>query len=122
MRSILLFPVIASCALAGCESSPLPPPTDAAKGRDAMKLVLDTWKRGGGVEELATASVTARDPDWAAGAKLTAYEIAPEEGRAGLDLVLTVKLTLQRSDGKPQNKKVGYTVGVGATTVVLRNE
>ncbi len=88
------------------------------------KTVLDAWKRGGTVEELAKASppVTARDPDWAAGHKLTGYEIAPEEGRAGVDLLLTVKLTLTRADGKPQSRTVAYVVGIGASTVVVRNE
>ena len=123
MRSILLVPAIVCIALMGCESS-LPPQTDAAKGREVMKRVLDTWKQGGTVEELKSGSpsITARDPDWSAGSKLTSYEIADEDGRAGVDLVLTVKLALTRTDGRTQDKKVNYTVGIGSSTVVVRNE
>ena len=86
--------------------------------------MLNTWQRGGTVDELkaATPPITARDPDWAAGAKLTGYEIDPENGRAGVDLALTVKLALVRPGGEAREKKVKYTVGVGASTVVLRNE
>ncbi len=123
MRSILLVPAIVCIAFVGCDSS-LPPQTDSAKGREVMKRVLDTWKQGGTVEELKSGSpsVTARDPDWSAGSKLTSYEIADEDGRAGVDLVLTVKLSLTRSDGRTQEKKVNYTVGIGSSTVVVRNE
>jgi hypothetical protein len=89
-----------------------------------MKTVLETWKRGGTVEELKSGSppVTARDPDWSAGSKLTNYEIAEGDARAGVDLVLTVKLALVRPDGNTQEKKVNYTVGIGSSTVVFRNE
>ena len=123
MRSILLLLAVACLALVGCGDS-LPPQTDAAKGRETLKTVLDTWKRGGTVEELksGTPPITARDPDWAAGAKLTSYEIADENARAGVDLVLTVKLSLARADGKAQEKKVNFTVAVGSSTVVIRNE
>lgn len=122
MRSLLLASVFAF-ALSGCGGNDLPPQTDAEKGRTALKTVLDTWKRGGTVAELAAGSppITARDPDWAAGAKLTAYDIAAEDGRAGADLLLNVKLTLTR-DGRTQSKTVAFVVGVGASTVVMRNE
>jgi hypothetical protein len=123
MRSIRLLPAIVCLAFAGCSSS-LPPETDAARGREALKTVLDTWKRGGAPDELknATPSITVRDPDWAAGYKLTDFEIAPEDGRAGVDLLLSVKLSLTLADGKTRDKKVGYIVGVGSTSVVMRNE
>lgn len=119
MRLLLL----AAClALAGCGYTP-PPQTDAARGREALKTVLDAWKRGGTAEELKTSSsVVARDPDWAAGAKLTSYEIDQTDGRAGYDLVLTAKLSLVAPDGRAREKKVDYTVAVASQTVVLRNE
>ncbi len=122
-----LLPISASLAcliLAGCGGKKLPPETDAAKGRELMKTVLDAWKRGGTAEELRNASpaVVARDPDWLAGYKLTNYEVGAEDARAGLDLLLTVKLNLIRPDGRPQEKRVRYTVGIGPSTVVLRAE
>jgi hypothetical protein len=123
MRPILLMLTTACLALAGCGSS-LPPATDPAQGREALKTVLETWKRGGAIDELKSGKppIHARDPDWSAGAKLTNYEIAPEDARAGVDLVLTVKLALVQPDGQTRERKVGYTVAIGSATVVNRNE
>jgi hypothetical protein len=125
MRPILLLLAVACLALTGCAAgSSLPPATDSAQGREALKTVLDTWKKGGTIDELKTANppITVRDPDWSAGAKLASYEIAPEEARAGVDLLLTVKLVLAPPDGPPREKKVAFKVAVGSSTVVLRNE
>jgi hypothetical protein len=125
VRPILLLPAAACLALAGCGAgSSLPPATDPAQGREALKTVLETWKRGGTIDELKTASrpITVRDPDWSAGAKLAGYEIAPEDERAGADLLLTVKLVLARPNEPPREKKVGFKVAIGSSTVVLRNE
>ena len=125
MRPTLLLLAPACLALVGCGAgSSLPPATDSARGREALKTVLETWKRGGTIDELKTANppITVRDPDWSAGAKLAGYEIAPEDERAGVDLLLTVKLVLARPDGPPREKKVGFKVAIGSSTVVLRNE
>jgi hypothetical protein len=124
MRTILLLLTFGSLGFTGCRGSNLPPDTDSARGREAMKTVLETWKRGGTVEELKDAKppIVVRDPDWSAGHKLTSYEIADEDGRAGVDLVLSVKLGLVRPDGQAREKKVSFTVGIGSSTVVLRNE
>ena len=124
MRALLLLLATGGLACAGCSTSKIPPETDAARGREVLKTVLDTWKRGGTIDELkkGTPAAQVRDPDWAAGHKLTDYEIAPEDGRLGVDLLLTVKLTLTRADGRVQEKKVSYIVAIGAATVVARNE
>lgn len=123
MRSILLS-AFALLAVAGCGEPAPPPLTDAARGRELLKTTLDTWKRGGTVEELKAGSppIVARDPDWAAGAKLVAYEMSPEDDRMGTDLLVSVKLTLVSAGGKQQDKKVGFTVGTGPQTIVFRNE
>ena len=110
-------------ALIGCSSS-LPPETDATKGLEAMKTTLETWKKGGTIDELlnGSPSIQARDPDWKAGLKLTKYEIGDETDRAGVDLLLSVKLSLVRTDGQTVEKKVRFTVGIGSSIVVLRSE
>jgi hypothetical protein len=125
MRPILLLLTLASLALTGCSTgSTLPPATDPAQGREALKTVLETWKRGGTIDELKRANppIVARDPDWSAGAKLASYEITPDESRAGVDLVLTTKLSLVQPDGKTREKKAAFTVAIGSSTVVTRNE
>lgn len=124
MRSTWLVLAAGGLAVAGCQGPTLPPETDPGKGRAALRTVLDTWKAGGSPDDLKKGSppITARDPDWGAGAKLTTYEIADEEARAGTDLLLTVKLTLAPPTGPPREKTVKYVVAVGSSTVVLRNE
>ena len=119
------WPALLAClALTACGGPKFPPETDAAKGRELLKNVLDSWKNGGRPEDLkeATPSVVASDPDWKAGCRLVGYEIAPEDRRAGVDLLVSVKLQLTRPDGKPQEKKVNFAVGFGSSTVVLRHE
>lgn len=124
MRSILTAAAIAGFTLAGCGGPKTPPYTDAAKARVALATALDAWKRGATIDELKATSppILVRDPDWSAGAKLTAYEIAAEDGRMGTDLMVTVKLNLIRADGKAQEKRVPFTVGIGSQTVVFRYE
>ena len=46
--------------------------------------------------------------------------VDPADARAGVDLLLKVKLTLQRKDGKTREKAVNFVVGVNSQTVVLR--
>lgn len=119
MRLSWLMP--AACfVLAGCGGPPLPPETDPAAGRAALTKVLDAWKAGGTPD--AVMPIITKDPDWAAGAKLTGYQIAADDGRSGVDLLVSVKLQLTRADGKAQEKTVNYVVAVAAATVVLRKE
>ena len=118
MRFTWLLP--ACLALAGCGGPTPVPETDAAKGREALKTVLDKWKNGGAVDELKPTVV--REPDWQAGCKLKNFEIAADDRRTGADLLVSVKLQLTRPDGQPVEKKVNYAVGVGPPTVVVRGE
>lgn len=124
MRLIAVILATGCLSLSGCGTGSVPPATDAAKGRETLTTVLETWKRGGTIDELKKASpaIQVRDPDWSAGAKLTSYEIAPEDARAGVDLLLTVKLVLVQPNGQTREKQVGFIVAVGSTTAVLRNE
>ena len=124
MRSIWMTLFVGCVAFTGCGGgSSLPAETDVSKGREAMKTAMENWKQGGTVEELKKAtSILARDPDWKAGLKLTKYEIGKENDRSGVDLVLSVKLTMAKAEGQTVEKKVKYTVGIGSSTVVFRNE
>ena len=67
-------------------------------------------------------AIVAYDPDWEAGHKLTKYEIDSTDRRIGVDLLLSVTLSLQRTDGKSQDKTVNFSVAIGSQTVVLRKE
>src|SRR5205814_618035 len=124
-RITLLFPPWLLVLLAGCNTAGgLPPETDATRGRELLALVLDTWVRGGTVHDLKNGSppITAYDPDWEAGARLVKYTIDPADGRAGVDLLLTVTLTLTQPDGKTREKTVNFSVAIGSQNAVLRKQ
>jgi hypothetical protein len=117
-----LAAVPAVLILAGCGGNSLPPEADPIQGREALKTVLDTWVNGGTPDDLKNGRppIIAYDPDWAAGHKLLKYEVAPTDGRVGVDLLIRVTLTLVRADGKSQDRTVNFSVAIGAQTVVLR--
>ena len=124
MHRLLLALAPACLLLAGCSGDNLPPATDPSKGREVLKHVLESWVQGKKMEDLKAESppVTAYDPDWEAGHKLTKYEINPTDKRAGVDLLVSVKLYLDRKDGKPQEKTVNFSVAIGSQTVVTRKQ
>jgi hypothetical protein len=124
MRRILLGLAPAWLVLAGCSGNALPPETESARGREVLKTVLDGWVSGKTLDEVKAGRppVVAYDPDWEAGHKLTKYEVGPTDGRAGVDLLLSVKLHLDRKDGKPQEKTVNFCVAIGSQTVVTRKQ
>jgi hypothetical protein len=123
MRRVIPTLLLALGVLTGCTNS-LPPETDPAKGRGALKKVLDTWVNGGKLQDLKNSSppIVAYDQDWEAGHKLIKYEVAPDDRRTGVDLLLTVTLSLSRTDGRAQDKTVRFAVAIGSQTVVLRHE
>jgi hypothetical protein len=112
---------LAFALLTGCGTS-LPPVTDPVAGRDVLKTVLDTWARGGSPADLKAgrSPVVAYDPDWEDGYKLVKYELAPTDRRAGVDLLVSVKLTVAKGSDKPREKTVNFTVAIGSQTVVIR--
>lgn len=115
------IPILTLALLAGCGTS-LPPETDPAAGRDVLTTVLDTWVRGGTPADLKAGAspVVAYDPDWEEGHKLVKYEISPTDRRAGVDLLVAVKLTVAKGSDKPREKTVNFTVAIGSRTVVIR--
>jgi hypothetical protein len=123
MRFIPLTLAIGLAAVCGCER-PLPPETDPAQGRAALKAVLNTWVKGGRPEDLKRAgpAIIAYDPDWEAGRRLTKYEIDPKDRRMGVDLLLKVTLSLGGPGAKTADMQVNFTVAIGKETVVLRQQ
>jgi hypothetical protein len=108
--------------VAGCSDSSLPPETDATKGREVLTTVLEAWKKGTTPDELQHGSppIVAYDPDWKAGYKLTNYTLDPTDKRVGVDLLVSVKLTMTKDGEKPVEKTVNFSVAIGSQTVVLR--
>jgi hypothetical protein len=116
-----LLAIATLAALVGCNSS-LPPEADAGQGREVLQTVLDTWAKGGKPAALKAGRrpIVAYDPDWEAGYDLVKYEVDSTDRRVGVDLLVSVKLTLKTGDEKPREKVVNFSVAIGSQTVVLR--
>lgn len=123
MRKTWLFLFLIGLFSTGCSGNAVPTETNETKGRELLTTTLEAWKSGKSVDEFnKSQSIVARDPDWKAGCKLTKYEIAPENERAGVDLLVPVKLSLVKPDGQTQEKKLKFIIGIGAQTIVFRSE
>lgn len=103
-----------AAALAGCggnSAESYVPPSSSAQA--ALELALEAWKAGQPAEPVGKlptgATVRAIDMDWAAGRRLTAYEIVqelPQTAELG-PRQFAVKLTLE---GSPQPTLATYLV------------
>jgi hypothetical protein len=124
MRRLIACLAPACLVLAGCSGNSLPPETDADRGREVLKTVLDAWVQGKSMDDLKTGTppVVAYDPDWEAGRRLTHYEIGLTDRRAGVDLLVPVTLALERKDGRVEHKTVNFCVAIGSRTVVTRKQ
>jgi hypothetical protein len=122
MRRIAIALVVVSLAVSGCNSS-LPPEADPTRAREALKTTLDAWVQGGTFEDLKKGSpaIIAYDPDWETGSRLLKYEVDPTDRRVGVDLLVSVTLTLSKNGEKSREKRVNFSIAIGnGKTVVLR--
>ena len=118
---------LATLLLPGCSNPSSAHAVDMPRARDALKIVLDEWKKGESPQSLASAStpIVVQDFDWAAGAKLIDYEIV-DDGRA-FDANLRVQVKLNMSGGqnqsqaKPAEKRVWYLVTTSPKLTVFRD-
>ena len=107
----------------GCSGEGPAAPVDPQGARDALKTVLESWKKGDAVDMLKTASppIVVQDFDWSGGSKLIAYEVTSEGKYDDANLRIPVTLTLQPPKGKEKKKKVSYVVGTSPSLTVFRD-
>ena len=117
---LLLFALVVLPA--GCGPGALPK-DDVDRARSAVQTGLDAWKKGEPLAKLPAhaPNLEFADPDWAAGTKLTAYEITKAEGQAGDHARCWTTLSLQDRRGKKSDKHVVYEVKLGDKAVVGRD-
>lgn len=127
-----LWIVVASLAtllLPGCSNSSSAHAVDMPRARDALKSALDEWKKGESLKSVRSSSspMVVQDSDWAAGAKLTDYEIIGDGQAQDANLRVGVKLTVNgspatgKSQGKTVEKKVWYLVTTSPQVTVFRD-
>ena len=122
LKCAALAPLIGLCLLAGCGPS-RPAEADAEKSKEVLRATLDAWKQGDKPEALKARwpAIHANDPDWSSGALLDRYEIQDGAGKPnGYDFSCPVTLWLRGGGGAVKSKTVHYTIGTGASLVVVR--
>ena len=118
------FILLALCLISGCSSNePAVDADDSDRMLNVLTTSLDAWKAG------TAAALASREPpirfaddDLAAGCQLTAYRLEdPETFVFPYESVFAI-LTLQTSDGKLIERKVGYQISLTPGLSVLRSE
>ena len=111
--------LVFSLGIGGCGSPSPAAASDPNLARTTLEKVLDSWKKGEASTALAKDSpiIFISDEDWEAGARLKSYKIESEGELVGTSLRAPVTLKIQDPKGRPQTRKVFFTV---TTQPVLR--
>src|SRR5689334_17618700 len=66
--------------LPGCGGSGTAAPVDPPRAREALKVAMESWKKGDRIDALRSGSppIVAQDFDWMGGHRLLAYEVKGE--------------------------------------------
>jgi hypothetical protein len=111
--------MLSLCTL-GCERGG-DPPVDTADAEQQLRVALNAWKANEPFGSLTSRqpSIFFNEPLWKDGTQLLDYELGPVElhGRQGR---CTVKLSLQTTDGKQQERRIGYQIDTNPTVVIVR--
>jgi hypothetical protein len=102
---------------------------DKDLARASLTRFLDAWRDGKPSDQLAQGSpaIIGRDPAWADGQKLLAYELLGETD-GGANLHTQVKLKLGGKSGESVGKNAGasldvvYVIGTSPVVTVFRDE
>jgi hypothetical protein len=108
--------------MAGCSGSQRAAAVDPERAREALKITLDSWKKGEPPSAVqgGSPSITAQDLDWMAGAKLVDYQVTGDGKAVEANLYVPVKLTLRSPQGREVTKSVSYVVGTSPRVTVFR--
>jgi hypothetical protein len=108
------------CFSVGCDRGG-DPPVNTADAEQQLRVALDAWKGKEPFGSLASRqpSIHFNEPLWKDGAQLIDFELGPVElyGRQGR---CTVKLSVQTTDGKRQERRIGYLIDTTPSVVIVR--
>ena len=117
--AVILALILALCG--GC--GPSARPSDPDEGRQALRSVLDAWKKGAKPDAFAAENpaIHASDGDWRSGLVLQDYRA--DDGRlVGSDLNYSVELQLKNRRGRVTTKTAVYAVTTHPLLLVLRTD
>ncbi|WP_165070782.1 hypothetical protein [Paludisphaera rhizosphaerae] len=123
---IILAPALALVLAAGCGREPEgsgAPSYDSDQAKTTLVAALDAWKQGQ-AKSLPRRKPPIRfeDDDFAAGFKLTDYELEEPDATIGLHQDVPVFLSLRDKKGDVVNRRVLYQISTTPQIAVLRSD
>lgn len=97
-------------------------PVDADKAREALRLALESWKRGDTIDALqaATPAIYIVDPQWKAGESLKDFRILGEGTERDALLNCPVVLITRSPNGEEVKKEVFFKISTAPRLTVAR--
>ncbi len=121
-RRLICVAVVLHAAVTGCSSRTLRP-VDSELAKATLVETLDTWKRGGTIQELRerVPEIVAQDLSWSQGALLIDYRLLDDGREEDANLFCQVELALKMAGrDKPEIKNVTYVIGTAPVLTVFR--
>lgn len=118
-NTLRLLGMVSLCiGMSGCGRS-IDPPADPEQAKDAMKVALDTWKKGEAADSLGTRTppIAFTDARWANGNKLLEYKVL-EVRLDGRMQRFRIELTMEDKEGSRQVQEVDYIADTGPKIVI----
>ncbi len=122
LEQIILLGTMVCVALPGCMTRRAHP-VDAARARQTLQNVLESWQRGDSPSQWRKLSpaVVIQDVDWQAGRLLESFTLVGNGTARDANLYCQVKLTFADESTGPQEKMVMYVVGTDPVLTVFRD-
>lgn len=95
--------------------------TDLETPRTAVETLLERWKKGATLRQLAGEAMQVADPDWEAGYRLLDFKVTDVSAQPQQGPRVVVVLNLQDRAGKKMSKEVAYEVMPGEKVRIGRD-
>ncbi len=108
------------CVVSGCGEQRAGP-VDAELARQSLTEFLETWKRGGAIDELQKGDpkIVGQEILWQSGNKLKEYQLKDQGRIEDANMFCEVDLTLVDAQGNSKKKTVTYVIGTDPVITVF---
>ena len=96
-------------------------PVEVEVAKSTLVEVLDTWQRGGTIQELKdrTPMIVVQEPLWTDQGSLISYQLVGEGREEDANWFCEVELVIQSGEGAKKTHKVTYAVGTDPVLTVF---
>lgn len=119
MRHLVLIAVILTGL--GCSGGPSRPAQDLDRGRQALTLALEAWKKNDSAALTLDAEPVTFSEEWRRTLKLSSYELGAVTVPDERTMAYTVTLTVKDRKGKDETRVVTYLVELTKPIRILRD-